>query len=85
MEDYAGIDVSLEQSSVCVVEAPDGSMQGVSPVRNSSATWRLNATLWDRCCLAMGLFPKTRHPGQFRAPYMSGPRGALQIVLELAL
>jgi hypothetical protein len=36
----------------------------------------LNATLWDRCCLAMGLLPKTRHPGQFRVPYLSGARGA---------
>jgi hypothetical protein len=26
----------------------------VSPARNSSATWRLNATLWDRWCLGHG-------------------------------
>ena len=43
----------------------------VSPARNSSQTWRLNATLWDRCCLAMGLLPKTRHPGQFPRPDLS--------------
>ncbi|HET9200696.1 MAG TPA: Bro-N domain-containing protein [Dehalococcoidia bacterium] len=27
----------------------------------------------------MGLLPKTRHPGQFRAPYLSGLRGALHL------
>jgi putative transposase len=26
----------------------------------------------------MGLLPKTRHPGQFPSPYLSGSRGALQ-------
>src|ERR1700753_1513026 len=50
----------------------------VSPAMNSSATCRLNATLWERCLAMASILQKPGKGGQIYQLKLSTRRGALQ-------
>src|SRR4051794_24288098 len=54
----------------------------VSPAMNSSATWRLNAALWDRCLVMTSILRKPSKGGQFKPPNLSTRRGALHCTVS---
>src|ERR1700733_8971587 len=49
----------------------------VSPAMNSSATWRLNAALCDRCFVMVSILRKPDRGGQIQDLKLSTRRGAL--------
>ena|GEM_PF-5079834 len=55
-----------------------------TPARNSCATCRLNATLWDRCLAMAFILRKPGSPCQLILVQPSGPRGPLQDGLLIA-
>ncbi|WP_264716432.1 transposase [Limobrevibacterium gyesilva] len=57
--------------------APSACPCSVSPARNSSATCRLNAALWDRCFVMASILRKPSNEGQTKSLILSTPRGAL--------